>query len=303
MSTSITVLGLAIWRARSTIYKIPVLTMNKNTIRREISLSGIGVHTGKHVDLKLIPSSSGKIKFRRTDLENREFLIDPKRIEVKNCSSLVVGDQRIQTLEHLTATLFAFDIDSLIIELNGDEIPIFDGSAMLLAQALHETGLKPLSETKKALSILQSFILRENSSSISVSPDSGFRISYAIEFDHPSIRKQEFSIAVNKENFVKEIASARTFGFLKDVPSLRAQGLARGGSLDNAIVLDEKDIINGPLRYSDEFVRHKILDFIGDLSLVGAPLIGHFSACRAGHHLHLRAVHFILENPDYWTFL
>ena len=137
---------------------------------------------------------------------------------------------------------------------------------------------------------------------ISVVPDSDFKITYLIEYDHPAIESQELSLSINKENFIKQIAPARTFGFLKDVPALRAQGLTLGGSLENAIVLDEKNIINGPLRFPDEFVRHKILDFIGDLFLLNSSIIGHFKAHKAGHSLHLKAVHFILDNPEYWTY-
>ena len=133
-----------------------------------------------------------------------------------------------------------------------------------------------------------------------MSPSSEFRVSYLIEYDHPAIQVQQLSIVADKENFISEIAPARTFGFLKDVPQLRAQNLALGGSMENAVVLDDKDVISGPLRFPDEFVRHKILDIIGDLSLLGSPLKGHFHARKAGHSLHLKAVRFLLENPDHW---
>lgn len=276
--------------------------IQKGTIKKEVLFSGIGVHSGKKVELWLKPSSSGEIIFRRIDLDNSEFHLDPKKIEAKNCSMLVTKKGRIQTLEHFMAVLFMLGVDSLIIELNGEEIPIVDGSAFPFVEAILKAGIKPLQEKKKSIKILKPFIIQEEDALISVVPDSDFRITYLIEYDHPAIESQELSLSINKENFIKQIAPARTFGFLKDVPALRAQGLALGGSLENAIVLDEKSIINGPLRFPDEFVRHKILDFIGDLFLLNSSIIGHFKAHKAGHSLHLKAVHFILDNPEYWTY-
>ena len=158
-------------------------------------------------------------------------------------------------------------------------------------------------ERKESIKIIKPFSLEEKDAVFSFSPASDFKISYSIEYDHPAVQKQELSLSLNLDNFIKEIAPARTFGFLKDVPALRAQGLAAGGSLDNAVVLDEKNVISGPLRYPDEFVRHKILDLVGDLSLIGSPLIGHFKAQRAGHSLHLKAIHFLLDNPEFWTYI
>lgn len=276
--------------------------IQKGTIKKEVLFSGIGVHSGKQVELWLKPSSSGEIIFRRIDLDNSEFHLDPKKIEAKNCSMLVTKKGRIQTLEHFMAVLFMLGVDSLIIELNGEEIPIVDGSAFPFVEAILKAGIKPLQEKKKSIKILKPFIIQEEDALISVVPDSDFRITYLIEYDHPAIESQELSLSINKENFIKQIAPARTFGFLKEVPALRAQGLALGGSLENAIVLDERSIINGPLRFPDEFVRHKILDFIGDLFLLNSSIIGHFKAHRAGHSLHLKAVHFILDNPEYWTY-
>lgn len=276
--------------------------IQKGTIKKEVLFSGIGVHSGKQVELWLKPSSSGEIIFRRIDLDNSEFHLDPKKIEAKNCSMLVTKKGRIQTLEHFMAVLFMLGVDSLIIELNGEEIPIVDGSAFPFVEAILKAGIKPLQEKKKSIKILKPFIIQEEDALISVVPDSDFRITYLIEYDHPAIESQELSLSINKENFIKQIAPARTFGFLKDVPALRAQGLALGGSLENAIVLDEKSIINGPLRFPDEFIRHKILDFIGDLFLLNSSIIGHFKAHKAGHSLHLKTVHFILDNPEYWTY-
>jgi UDP-3-O-[3-hydroxymyristoyl] N-acetylglucosamine deacetylase len=275
----------------------------KSTIQKEVNFSGVGVHSGKKVDLLLRPSSSGEIIFRRTDLDNLELALDPKKIETKSSTYLVSEECKIQTLEHLLAVLYMVGIDSLIIEITGDEIPIMDGSASPFAQAILSAGIMSLPERKKSIKIIKPSFLEEKDAAFSFSPGSGFKITYSIEYDHPAIQRQELSLSLNLENFIKEIAPARTFGFLKDVPALRAQGLVAGGSLDNAVVLDEKSVISGPLRYPDEFVRHKILDLIGDLSLMGSPLTGHFKAHKAGHSLHLKAIHFLLDNPEFWTYI
>jgi UDP-3-O-[3-hydroxymyristoyl] N-acetylglucosamine deacetylase len=277
--------------------------IEKKTIQKEIHFSGVGIHSGKKVDLLLRPSSLGGIIFRRTDLDNLELSLDPKKIETKSSTYLVSKECKIQTLEHLLAVLYMFGIDSLIIEIDEDEIPIMDGSASPFAEAILNAGVMSLPDRKKSIKITKPFSLVEKDAVFSFSPDSDFKITYSIEYDHPAIQRQGLSLSMNLENFVKEIAPARTFGFLKDVPALRAQGLAAGGSLDNTVVLDEKCVISGPLRYQDEFVRHKILDLIGDLSLMGSPLIGHFKAQRAGHSLHLKAIHFLLDHPEFWTYI
>ena len=271
----------------------------KTTLQKEIRLSGIGIHTGKKVDIHLKPSSSGKIVFRRTDLDGVEVTLNPGIVKTKNSTYLEYKGCRIQTLEHLLAVLYIFGIDSLIVDLDGEEIPIMDGSASPFVQAVQDSGLQSLPEQKKIVKILKPFRLEEEGASVSFGPDAAFRITYCIEYDHPLIQRQELTLDVNKESFVTEIAPSRTFGFLKDVPALRAQDLALGGSLENAVVLDEKGSVSGPLRFPDECVRHKILDLIGDLSLLGSPVIGHFNAHKAGHRLHLKAVRFLLNNPEY----
>lgn len=276
--------------------------VEKGTLNKEIYLSGVGIHSGKEVDLFLKPSSSGKIVFQRKDLDNLELDLALNKIKAKNSTYLVSKGNKIQTLEHFLAVLYMFGIDSLVVEINGDEIPIMDGSASPFVQAILKTGIKFLPKKKKFIKILKPFAIKEKDAAFSFYPDSDFKITYSIEYDHPTIRKQELSLSVSIDNFITDIAPARTFGFLKDVPSLRAQGLALGGSLDNAVVLDEKGVISGALRFPDEFVRHKILDLIGDLSLLDSPLIGHFKAQKAGHRLHLKAIRFLLDNPEFWTY-
>ncbi|MFP4083017.1 MAG: UDP-3-O-acyl-N-acetylglucosamine deacetylase [Candidatus Aminicenantes bacterium] len=275
----------------------------QKTIHREVHISGKGIHSGKEVNLRLKPSSSGQIIFRRTDLQDLQLPVDWRKIEAKNNSSLVSKGCRIQTLEHILAVLYVLDIDSLDIDIDGEEIPITDGSASPFVQFLLPAGTLPLPLEKKSIKILKPFNVKEKGASVSFLPHPEFEVSYGIEFDHPAIGRQEFSLLVKPESFIKEIAPARTFGFLKDVPELRKQGLALGGSLDNTLVLDDERVVNGPLRFRDEFVRHKMLDFIGDLSLVGHPIQGRAEAYRGGHHLHLRAVHFLFDHPEFWAYV
>lgn len=275
----------------------------KATIKKEISFSGVGVHSGQNVVCLLKPSTSGEILFSVNDEESFEIRIDPLRVESSFSSILTDGQRKVHTVEHLLSVLYVFGVDSLDIELDGSEIPILDGSAWLIANALEECGIQTLPQKKTFLKVTKPFVVREENASISVDPDEEFKISYTIEFDHPAIQKQALDLVVTKENFLEEIAPARTFGFLKDVERLWDQGLALGGSLENAIVLDKNGVLSGPLRFDDEFVRHKIIDFIGDLSLMGHPLIGHFNAHKAGHSLHLKAVRFLIENPEVYTLL
>lgn len=275
----------------------------KSTIKKDVFLSGIGIHSGQEVDLLLKPSSSGEITVVRKDLKSLEIRIDPQKIKTKRSSFLDAEMGKILTLEHLLAVLYALGIESLVIELNGEEIPIMDGSALPFVKAIQEAGLETIPHQKKTIRIIKDHTIQENDAYVAFSPDSVFKISYSIEFDHPAIGNQELSLPLSSDNFVQEIAPARTFGFLKEVPHLRKAGLALGGSLENAVVLDDKSIISGPLRFSDEFVRHKILDLIGDLCFLGSPVLGHFKAHKAGHALHLKAIHFILNNPEFWKYV
>jgi UDP-3-O-[3-hydroxymyristoyl] N-acetylglucosamine deacetylase len=261
----------------------------QSTIERQVSLSGAGIHSGQKVTLALMPSSRGKIVFRRTDLNNLEMAVDPRIAEARNCTSLVSGECRVRTIEHLMAVLFILGIDSLDVALDGEEVPILDGSAAPLARAVLEAGVRPLTGQKRAMRIVKPLTFEEDGACLRVSPDSDFRVGYAIDFSHPAIGRQSLTLRLSRRVFLEEVAPARTFGFMK-------------GSLENAVVLDEEKVISGPLRYPDEFVRHKILDLIGDLAMLGHPPLGCFQADRAGHRLHLEAVRSILENSDFWVY-
>lgn len=276
--------------------------LRKHTLRREISFCGVGIHSGERVRLSLKPSHSGKIIFRRLDLGGMEVEPDPRKVDALNCSCLVFESGRIQTLEHLMAALYVLGLDSLDIELQGSEIPILDGSAAPIVRAVLEAGVVPTVHGRRVVRLLKPHSLEDNGARLSFVPAPDLAVSYAIDFGHPLIGRQEISFDLTREAFVEEIAPARTFGFLKDVAELQKRGLARGGTLENAVILDDETIISGSLRFPDEFVRHKVLDLLGDLALFGFPLLGRFEAERAGHRLHLRAVLFLLENPDYWSF-
>lgn len=275
----------------------------QNTVKEEISFSGVGIHSGKNIQLRLKPSEAGEVIFRRTDLDDMVFRIDPQAVVTRNSSILKSGDQKIQTIEHLLAVLFVFNIDSVIIELDGEEVPIMDGSALPFVEKIQRIGIQTVPCKRKIIKIVKPFSVKENSAVITSRPDREFKISYQIDYGHPAIKTQKLSLIINQKTFAQDIAPARTFGFLKDLPAFGQQNLAQGGSLENALVLDDTGVINGPLRFSDEFVRHKILDLIGDLALLKYHLIGYFEAVKAGHRLHLKTTCFLLENPDYWIFL
>ncbi len=275
--------------------------LKKCTTQHAVSLSGIGIHSGQTVRLTLKPSSSGAISFKRTDLGGPAVPLDPRSVETGRRSALVSGGGSVQTVEHLLAVLFVLGLDSLDIEVEGGEVPIFDGSAGPLAAALAGAGVQALAEDKVVARIVRPLFVEERGASLRISPDEDFRITYRIDFPHPAVGTQSLSLLLTRQAFLDEIAPARTFGFLKDVTELRRKGLALGGGLDNALVLDEEKVINGPLRFPDEFVRHKMLDLIGDLAIFGRPLLGHFQADRAGHALHVRAVRLLADTPASWA--
>jgi UDP-3-O-[3-hydroxymyristoyl] N-acetylglucosamine deacetylase len=275
----------------------------KRTIQKEISLSGVGIHSGKTVRLVLKPAESGNITFLRVDLGRLETRLNPRDLEARNNTTLLGEKFRVRTVEHLMAALFAFGINSLTVELDADEIPIMDGSALPFAQAIDKAGTRRLPLPVRPLKIRKSLVLEENGASVSAFPSSsglGIELSYSIEYSHPAIGRQSLSLRLSPQGFVREIAPARTFGFLSDAEMLRARGLALGGSFENAVILDGEKILNGPLRFPDEFVRHKLLDLVGDLSLLSRPLIGRFEAHKAGHRLHVKLVQFLLDHPEFW---
>ena len=276
---------------------------SQRTLRRAVSCSGIGLHSGNKVTLSLKPAPVDfGIRFQRSDLGGLEI---PATVTHLGGIQLATGLTReavsVETVEHLLAALTALGIDNVIVELNTPEVPIMDGSAApFVYLILNEAGVKRQPAAKKFLKVLRPISLSQGDKRIALYPSDHFKVTYSISFDHPLIRHQSRTMKITDETFVEEIAPARTFGFLKEVEMLRQRGLALGGSLDNAIVLGETGVLNNALRFEDEFVRHKILDVIGDLSLVGFPVIGHLVAHRGGHALHTAFAARILEDVDAW---
>jgi UDP-3-O-[3-hydroxymyristoyl] N-acetylglucosamine deacetylase len=282
------------------------MTAQQRTLRRPVSCSGIGLHSGNKVTLSLKPAPADfGIRFQRSDLGGLEI---PATVTHLGGIQLATGLTReavsVETVEHLLAALTALGIDNVIVELNTPEVPIMDGSAApFVYLILNEAGVKRLPAPKKYLKVLRPISLSQGDKRIALYPSDHFKVTYSINFDHPLIRHQSRTIKITDETFVEEIAPARTFGFLKEVEMLRQRGLALGGSLDNAIVLGETGVLNNALRFEDEFVRHKILDAVGDLALVGYPVIGHLFAHRAGHALHTEFAAKILEETHAWRFV
>jgi UDP-3-O-[3-hydroxymyristoyl] N-acetylglucosamine deacetylase len=219
---------------------------------------------------------------------------------IQLATGLAINEVSVETVEHLLAALVSVGIDNAIVELNSPEVPIMDGSAAPFIYLIHEAGVKRLSTPRKYLKIVRPIALSRGDKRIALYPSDHFKVTYSISYDHPLLRHQSRTLRITEETFAEELAPARTFTFLKDVEMLRQNGLALGGSLDNAIVLGETGVLNNALRFEDEFVRHKILDAIGDLALVGYPVIGHLVAHRAGHALHTEFAAKILEETNAW---
>ena len=274
----------------------------QRTVRRQISCVGIGLHSGNKVHLSLKPAIAGSgIRFRRTDLGHHEVPATIQHLAgIQLATGLARNDVSVDTVEHLMAALVAMGVDNVLIELNSPEVPIMDGSASPFIYLIHEAGVRKLHAPRKYLKIVRPIAISRGDKRIALYPSDHFKVTYSISYDHPLLRHQSRTLRITEESFIEEVAPARTFTFLKDVEMLRQNGLALGGSLDNAIVLGETGVLNNALRFEDEFVRHKILDAVGDLALVGYPVIGHLVAHRAGHALHTEFASKILDETDAW---
>jgi UDP-3-O-[3-hydroxymyristoyl] N-acetylglucosamine deacetylase len=218
----------------------------------------------------------------------------------------VIGNNgvRVSTIEHLMAALVACHIDNLLIQIYGPEVPIMDGSATPFINRIHSVGVTRLEQSRKLISITRPIHLQEGEKRISIIPSRFFRISFELDFNHPCIKRQNRSVKVSPQSFCQDIASARTFGFYEEVEYLKSQGLAKGGSLDNAVVIGKDKILNPEgLRFADEFVRHKILDTVGDFSLLGHSILGHIKSHKAGHDMNHKMVEKILASPDAWRYI
>lgn len=279
----------------------------QRTIASTIECSGIGLHSGQKIKMRILPAPSDTgIIFQRTDLGSGFELQALSDNVVDTSLNTTLGKNRvqIQTVEHLLAALAGLGIDNVFIELDGSEVPIMDGSATPYVYLLTSAGIRRQGQLQRFIKILEPIEIREEDRFAAFYPSDSPEISYEIDFDHPMLKKQRYDYRVNEDSFVREIARARTFGFLKEVEYLQAHGFAKGGSLDNAIVIGDYRILNPDgLRYPDEFVRHKILDSIGDLSLAGSPIIGHFHAVKSGHALNAKLVQKLLASHEKWQFI
>ena len=275
----------------------------QRTLRRSITCAGIGLHSGNKVTLSLKPAPADfGLRFRRADLGGLEVPATVKNVDgIKLATGLTRDAVHVDTVEHLLAALVSLGIDNVIVELNSPEVPIMDGSAAPFIYLIHEAGVKRLAMARRYLKVLRPMSLSHGDKRIALYPSDHFKVTYSIAFDHPLLRHQSRTIRVTEETFVEEIAPARTFGFLKEVEMMRQQGLALGGSLENAVVIGDTGVLNNALRFDDEFVRHKILDVIGDMALVGHPVVGHLVAHRGGHALHTEFAAQVLEESDAWT--
>jgi len=276
----------------------------QHTLKKTVRFAGVGLHSGEPVNLtiKAAPSNSG-IRFQRSDLGRKAMVpaFMNRVVDTRLATTIGDGEARVSTTEHLLAALAGLGIDNALIEIDGPEVPILDGSAAPFVHILKNCGRARQNARRRMLKVTKEIEFRDGDKVIRVLPYDGFKVSSEIEFDHQVIRRQTYSMEICPERFADEIASARTFGFLEEVRKLQENGLALGGSLDNAIVVDRYGILNSEgLRFPDEFVRHKILDLIGDLALLGHALLGHVIASKTGHGQHFGLMQAIVDNPDCW---
>ncbi|HLH36662.1 MAG TPA: UDP-3-O-acyl-N-acetylglucosamine deacetylase [Alloacidobacterium sp.] len=273
----------------------------EQTVASVIEFSGIGLHSGAPVQMRLLPAPAGSgIVFRRTDLDNFEIPAIGRNVaKVSYATSLMRQSVLISTTEHLLSALIGMGVDNVIVELDNLELPILDGSALPYVEAFQQVGLKTQRRRREYMRILKTVEVREGDKFIGVYPGEGYSVSYQIDFPSP-IGKQGVMVDLATRNYGSQIAPARTFGFKEDEQMLRNMGLIRGVSESSAIILTRRGVVNGPLRFEDEFVRHKVLDLIGDLALAGHQILGRVIAERAGHAMHTALVAKLLRDRSAW---
>jgi UDP-3-O-[3-hydroxymyristoyl] N-acetylglucosamine deacetylase len=273
------------------------------TIQRPVQTSGVGLHTAVRSKLRLVPAPADTgIVFRRVDLDNFEIEAHVRNVaRVSYATSLMRQGVLLSTTEHLLAALYSCGVDNVYVEIDALELPILDGSSQPFIELLAQAGTRKLRRQRRYIRVVKPLEFSDGDRRIGIYPADEFRVHCYVDYDHPSVGPQEVEMVVDRESFSRELAPARTFGFMKDFSGLQAMGLIRGGSIENAIVLDQDSILNGPLRFPDEFGRHKALDLIGDLALVGRPLKARIVAHKAGHALHTQLVTRLLADRSLWT--
>jgi UDP-3-O-[3-hydroxymyristoyl] N-acetylglucosamine deacetylase len=288
-------------------HEVWIVDYRQRTLKSEVGCTGIGLHSGEKIEMNIKPAppDSG-IRFVRTDQEGHPMI--PARfnhvIDTTLATTIGKKGSKVSTIEHLMAAFFGLGIDNAVVELDGPEVPIMDGSAGPFVFLVESVGIRKQKEPKRFIIIKKPFKVHDGNRSVSIYPSNELKITYMIDFEHPLLRNQEYELAFSGREFAREISRARTFGFLRDVQTLKENGLAKGGSLDNAIVVDDFRILNEDgLRFKDEFVRHKILDFIGDLSIIGAPVIGHFVVEKSGHFLNQYLLKRLMASRKHWEMM
>jgi len=276
----------------------------QNTIQIETTLTGVGLHSGQKIDLTIKPAPADHgITFIRTDVSDKNNVIPARWNHVTDTQlcTVIANEEGVSvgTIEHVMSALRGAGIDNAILELNGAEVPIMDGSAIPFLNAIEAAGVEVQNTPRKMIKILKEVSVIRDGKRVTLKPANGAIFGGEIEFDHPEIGNQTYQTQLVNGNFRHDIAGARTFGFLHEVEWMRSQGLAKGGSLDNAIVLDQESVMNKDgLRFKDEFIRHKILDAIGDLYLAGAPIIGAYDGTKAGHAINNEILHALFADED-----
>ncbi|SFN03010.1 UDP-3-O-[3-hydroxymyristoyl] N-acetylglucosamine deacetylase [Formivibrio citricus] len=281
----------------------------QRTLKSTIRATGVGLHSGAKVTLVLkpAPEESG-IVFHRVDLpESAPFRVEPSQVnDTRLSSTLVHNGVRVGTIEHLMSAFAGLGIDNAIVEVDAPEMPIMDGSAAPFIYLLQTAGIIDQAVPKRFVRVLKTVEATEGDKWVRLEPHDGYKVTLTIDFQHPAFRKSARTIEIDfaKQNYLSEISRARTFGFIHEVEFLRANGLARGGTMDNAVVIDEYRVLNpGGLRFEDEFVRHKVLDAIGDLYILGHPLIASFSGYKSGHALNNKLLRTLLADESAWEFV
>jgi len=283
---------------------MPAAMLKQRTLKTLIKASGVGLHTGQKVRISLRPAPPDTgVVFRRIDLASPVDI--PARAELvgeaRLASTLIKGGAKVHTVEHLMSALNGLGIDNVFVDIDAPELPILDGSASPFALLLQQAGIEEQGAPKRFLRVKRTVEVKEGDKWARLEPYEGFRLSFSIEFSHPAIERTTQSVSVDfaETSYLKEIARARTFGFMHEVEDLKDSGLALGGGLDNAVLLDDQGVLNaGGLRFADEFIRHKLLDAIGDLYLMGRPLLGAFTAHKSGHALNNKLARAALADPS-----
>jgi len=276
----------------------------QKTVSKVVEFNGVGVHKGEPTVLRVYPAPVNTgYQLKRSDLNSKPMPMLAGRVAATSMATTMGGDGfTVSTIEHALAAANALELDNLIFEVNGPEFPILDGSSIMFVEGFEDAGVLTQKQPKNYIVVKEKIEFQEGDKFASIEPYMGFKIEASIDFSHPAIGKQELSIEINPYNFKTQISKARTFGFLKDVEMLRARGLALGGSMENAIVLDNDQVLNPEgLRFSDEFIRHKILDAVGDIATLGQPIRGCLKLNKAGHDLMNKLVLTLNQKASSWT--